>query len=98
MSPAAADDRTRERIRWHCRRGLLELDLVLNAFLERHFDGLDSANLEAFSRLLARTDPELLDLVMGHAQPTGWREEALVALLRSDSCKARQPLRSDSSR
>ena len=30
------------RIHWHCRRGLLELDLVLAAFLERHLDRLDA--------------------------------------------------------
>ena len=27
-----------DRIRWHCRRGLLELDLMLERFLERHLD------------------------------------------------------------
>ena len=83
-------DRRRDRLRWRCRRGMLELDLVLNAFLERHLDRLDGPALEAFSALLARTDPELLDLVMGRSEPAGRREEALVALLRSDSCNARQ--------
>ena len=88
MSPGAANDRTRERIRWRCRRGLLELDLVLNAFLARHFDELDAAGLEAFSTLLARTDPELLELVMGRGEPARRRERELLALMRSDSCNA----------
>ena len=30
-----------DRIRWHCRRGLLELDIVLARFLDRHLDDLD---------------------------------------------------------
>src|SRR5438309_4713886 len=62
------DDRMRDRIRWHCRRGMLELDLTLNKFVERHLARLEPAKLAAFNALLARTDPELLDLVMGRAE------------------------------
>jgi len=36
------------RIHWHCRRGLLELDLVLAAFLERHLDRLDAQLTESY--------------------------------------------------
>ena len=78
-------DRGRVRIRWHCRRGMLELDLVLHAFLERHFESLDAEGLEAFRSLLARTDPDLLDLVMGHAEAEAAGERELLALMRSDS-------------
>jgi antitoxin CptB len=82
-------DRLRERLRWRCRRGLLELDLVLQAFLDRHFDGLDAAGLEAFKSLLARSDPDLLDLVLGRAEPGSARERQLLALMRSESCNSR---------
>jgi len=79
-------DRMHERLRWHCRRGMLELDLVLQAFLERHLDGLDASGIEAFKSLLARTDPDLLDLVMGHDEPRSERERELLALMRNVSC------------
>jgi succinate dehydrogenase flavin-adding protein (antitoxin of CptAB toxin-antitoxin module) len=72
-----------DRIRWHCRRGMLELDLVLKAFLERHLESLDSEKLGAFVALLERTDPELLDLVMGHAEAELPAERAVLTLLRA---------------
>jgi antitoxin CptB len=71
-----------DRIRWRCRRGMLELDLVLNAFLERHLAILEPHELEAFHALLERPDPELLDYVMGHAQPGAADECEVIALLR----------------
>ena len=79
----SGNDRMHERIRWHCRRGMLELDLVLNAFLERHLEDLEPASLDAFKGLLERPDPELLDLVMGHAEADGPAERAVLALVRS---------------
>ena len=44
-------DRIHDRLRWHCRRGMLELDLVLSAFLERHLERLDPAGIEALKEL-----------------------------------------------
>ena len=76
-------DRSNERIRWRCRRGMLELDLVLSAFLERHFASLEPRSLNALQTLLERPDPELLDFVMGHANPAAPEERELVALMRS---------------
>ena len=76
-------DRVHERIRWHCRRGMLELDLVLNAFVERHLDGLDAKDLEVFQAVLAYPDPTLLAVVMGQAEPEDAVESEIVALLRS---------------
>jgi antitoxin CptB len=78
-----ARDRVNERIRWHCRRGMLELDLVLNAFVERHLDGLDAQELEVFQAVLAYPDPMLLAVVMGHAEPEEVREREIVARLRA---------------
>ena len=83
-------DRTRERIRWRCRRGLLELDLLLNGFLERHLERLDDADLDAFAHLLMCPDPELFDLVMGREESGNPHEQRILALLRDESCKAVQ--------
>jgi antitoxin CptB len=74
-----------DRIRWHCRRGMLELDLVLAAFLERHFDTLGPRRLAALRRLLDLPDPELFDLVMGRGRAEGAEERELVALMRGDA-------------
>jgi antitoxin CptB len=80
-----ATDRTGDRIRWHCRRGMLELDLVLNAFLARHFETLDAGQLDALRELLECPDPQLLDFVMGHDEPDAPAERDIVALMRAVS-------------
>ena len=91
----SGSDRLRDRMHWRCRRGMLELDLVLNAFLERHLAHLDAPRIEAFSALLARTDPELLDLVMGRDEGLDPHERELLALMRSEPCNESsiQPLK-----
>ena len=77
-------DRMHDRLRWRCRRGMLELDLVLNAFLERHLEELDASRIETLKRLLELPDPELFDLVMGRVDPEGAQECELVALMRKN--------------
>lgn len=47
------------RLRWRCRRGLLELDLLLDAFLETSYEALSSEEKQAFEVLLRYPDLEL---------------------------------------
>ena len=58
------DERERERLRWRSRRGLLELDLVLQRFWAPPGPELDAAQGRALAKLLAMPDNDLLDLVM----------------------------------
>jgi antitoxin CptB len=73
------NERDRDRIKWHCRRGMLELDLVLERFVTRHLDALNAGQTEVFKELLAYEDNDLLDMVMGRAEPVN---EALSAVLK----------------
>ena len=59
---------TREKLRWQCRRGMLELDLLLNDYLADNFERLDDSELELFSKLLDYPDQVLLDLLLGQMQ------------------------------
>ena len=52
-----------ERARWRCRRGLLELDIVLQRFMDRYYAQLDQQELEQFERLLSLPDNDLWDLI-----------------------------------
>ncbi len=63
------------RLRWRCRRGLLELDVLLGRFLERHYDSLAAAERTAFERLLRESDQTLSAWLNGRDQPrdTGLR-------------------------
>jgi antitoxin CptB len=71
-----------DRIRWRCRRGLLELDLVLARFLERTYAHLTPAERDVFKGLLEHSDNELWDLVSGRSDPPPGPEAHLVGLLR----------------
>jgi succinate dehydrogenase flavin-adding protein (antitoxin of CptAB toxin-antitoxin module) len=70
------------RIRWRCRRGLLELDLVLKGFLERRYDQLGPEERSLFIELLEQPDNDLLDLALGRAEPEP-RYRAVVEMLRT---------------
>lgn len=72
-----------DRIRWNCRRGLLELDLILEKFLERHLERLTPGELESLKELLDYPDNDLLDLVMCRAELACRRCRPLLELMRT---------------
>jgi antitoxin CptB len=75
------------RLRWHARRGLLENDLMLARFFDRHGASLDAGAVGALECLLALPDGELLDLALGRTQLQGTLDvapmRAVLALLRA---------------
>lgn len=71
------------RLRWQCRRALLELDLVLERFLEQDFDQLDSTDLEHFERLLALDDHDLWQLLNGALPNPDPSTEKIIRRLRA---------------
>ena len=70
------------RLAWHCRRGMLELDLILQRFLQQGIDNLNSEQLKAFDSLLNCTDPELFAWFMGHEEPQDKGLTEIVAIIR----------------
>ncbi|KXJ49588.1 MAG: hypothetical protein AXW17_00350 [Colwellia sp. Phe_37] len=54
------------RLRWACRRGMLELDVLFMPFVEEAYDDLSLENKAIFERLLECQDPELFAWFMGH--------------------------------
>ncbi len=58
-----------ERLRWRCRRGLLELDLILGGFLDQGYRDLPAQDREAFDRLLSLPDWQLLAYLQGEKIP-----------------------------
>ncbi len=54
------------RLRWACRRGMLELDVLFMPFVEEAYDALSAENKAIFERLLECQDPELFAWFMGH--------------------------------
>lgn len=56
-------DAEQRRFAWRCRRGMLELDIVLQSFVNRQFDTLNMGELEAFDDMLELPDNEFWDLI-----------------------------------
>ena len=52
------------RLAWRCRRGLLELDIVLQRFVALEFTNLSSQELTALDVLLALPDNDFWDLLV----------------------------------
>jgi antitoxin CptB len=70
------------RLRWRCRRGLLENDLVLARFLERRAADLDQERLAALNALLESDDNDLWDLLSGRVECRDLRLAPVVAMIR----------------
>ena len=68
FSSDLAEDET--RLRWQCRRGMLELDLMLETFVEKCYADLPIKTKRAFHQLLKCQDQFLLDYLMGQDVPT----------------------------
>ena len=73
----------RDRFRWRCRRGLLELDIVLGRFLDQELDALSPADREAFKALLELSDNDLWDMVSGRMEAEIGPQDRLIKRLRS---------------
>jgi antitoxin CptB len=73
----------REKLKWRCRRGLLELDLVLERFLQRHGERMTEGETAVLGELLALPDRELWAIVSGASERYEARQRSMVERLRS---------------
>jgi antitoxin CptB len=78
----SVDARRLERVRWRCRRGMLENDLVLERFLDARGAALTETDIGALDRLLDLTDNDLWDVISGRAEPADKGLAPMVAALR----------------
>jgi antitoxin CptB len=72
----------KRRLAWQCRRGMLELDALFQAFLEKKYEELDPALRHGFRRLLGEDDSRLFHWLLEAPEdaPVGYRR--LVELIR----------------
>lgn len=54
------------RVRWHCRRGMLELDILLIGFFDNCYATLTDQEKQLFQTVLTYPDPDLFAWLMGH--------------------------------
>ncbi|MCG8426636.1 MAG: succinate dehydrogenase assembly factor 2 [Chromatiales bacterium] len=72
-----------EKLRWQCRRGMLELDYVLKDFLENHYPTLSVEEQMLFVKILDFEDQLLIDWVMGNVVPSDAKIRRLVGLMQA---------------
>ncbi len=65
------DERALSKLRWRCRRGLLENDLFIERFFARHADTLTTAQAGGVEALMDLADNDLLDLLLCRKEPEG---------------------------
>ena len=75
----ALDDR---RLKWQCRRGMLELDLLLLPFVEQRFWNLSAPDQAIFRSFLAEDDPTLFEWFNGRNLPADAASLRLIAMIR----------------
>ena len=68
---ALIDERALSKLRWRCRRGLLENDLFIERFFDRHAAGLTVSQAQALEVLMDLSDNDLLDLLLARKLPEG---------------------------
>ena len=71
------------RLRWRCRRGLLENDLILTRFIDARGATMSDDEVAGLDRLLHLSDNELWDMLAGRAEPDDAALFPLVAALRA---------------
>ena len=68
---SALDARAKSRLRWRCRRGMLENDLLIARFFSRFEATLTQRQASAMERLMDLSDNDLLDLLLARCEPAG---------------------------
>ena len=70
------------RLKWQCRRGMRELDMLLTNYLETGYVAATEADKSAFRQLLELPDPELVSYLLGGESPANPELARIVERLR----------------
>lgn len=73
---------SKKKLRWQCRRGMLELELFLNDFLDLDYDDLSREQKYCFEDLLTIIDPILYDYLMGISTADNTDHRNMIAIIR----------------
>jgi antitoxin CptB len=86
MSTASIQDLG--RLRWRCRRGMKELDLLLTRYVEEQYGGASPAAQRAFLELLEAPDPLIYAYCMGQSNPPTPLLRAVIERITSPAGRA----------
>ena len=88
------DERDLSKLRWRCRRGLLENDLLIETFFERYAGSLTVGQARGLHALMELADNDLLDLLLWRKEPgvdiTTMEMSEVLGMLRGGRVGARE--------
>jgi len=79
----AAVDELIGKLRWRCRRGMKELDLLTLGYLEQHYPNAPAVEQQAFAELLELQDPQLMSYMVGRDVPAEAAAARVVGIMRA---------------
>ncbi len=79
---ATAMTNNHARLRWKCRRGMREMDILMTRFLERGYTLMDSSGQQAFERLLDEPDQDILAWLWSDSLPEDPQLAELIVHMR----------------
>ena len=71
VASGALDAGALGKLKWRCRRGLLENDLLIEKFFARHESGLTLEQVRGLTVLMDLSDHDLLNLLLRRQEPEG---------------------------
>lgn len=71
------------RLLWRCRRGIREMDLLLETFMHRHYPTLTDEEKTLFETFLDESDPDLMNWIMGRSEPGNSAYLPLLAKIKA---------------
>ena len=71
------------KLRWRCRRGMKELDLLTLGYLERYYPSASAEDQQAFAELLEVQDPLLMSYVVGRQTPADPAMARVIGFMRT---------------
>ncbi len=80
------------KLKWHCRRGIKELDVVLNGYLNEYYENTNEADKKVFEKLLEFEDPVLYALLLGSIEPVSAEQQQVLNRLRNMQSNTIPPL------
>jgi antitoxin CptB len=71
------------RLRWLCRRGMKELDVIMTRYLEDCYANADEADQQGFNDLLEMPDPDLYSLLLGRQSCSNENAKNVIRSIRT---------------
>ncbi len=72
----------KSRLLWRCRRGIREMDILFQEFIEQHYDNLSDSEKTGLDNLLDEADLDILNWIMGKDQAESAELNHIVDLIR----------------